>query len=164
MVSIASKIGFMFGIASARSLQSIIPDHLLPDDDTPDNNIPDDIIPDDLILDMLSDLTHLLDLAQQKIQSLEKKDEEKTNSIKTLESQQIVTDYYWSNQEEITLPAGESVVIKEWIVPAGQTVDIQAKLNTSPNEINRVAWLWISQDGNWVARSADESYNTGDNA
>lgn len=162
MASIASKIGLLIGIVSARALSEMDSPETEQVQSSHDGAIGALIYTADVIADM----ARLLALAQgdaDKFEELEKKAARNARRISNLESRQIMTDFYWENEDEIILPMSTTVVLHEWTVPAGHTVDIEAKYDTDTGADNRVGWLWIAQDGEWHARSASESSDINDN-
>ena len=65
-------------------------------------------------------------------------------SVETLQDQQVTLDYYYLNDDWIVLPKGEQTKLQSWTVKAGETMNLDVKLDTLEDALgNKKVWMWL---------------------
>ena len=87
------------------------------------------------------------------------------HEVDTLWDSQITEDFYYINDDKITLPQNEPFDLYEWTVEAGETMDFEVHFDTSQAGKNNSVWLYLfNEDDILMARSCDDGDGGDDNS
>lgn len=150
MASVATKISMLTTMVLGRQLQTSTP--------TGTEAAMADLIA--LMEGMMAEVEALKaqrDTMQDQIGDLE-------TSVESIDNMQITNDYFYMNDTEWTIWGHEYAVVS-LLVPAGETLEMNANITTHENGTNDHLWIFLYRDG-WqkVATSIDDGNKKDDNA
>ena len=134
MNSLITKLGMVTAIAAGRNLADMVD--------------PEDVLTSqvNLLMSMVKDIQDV----KESLAWVEQ-------SVETLQDQQVTLDYYYLNDDWIVLPKGQQTKLQSWTVKAGETMNLDVKLDTLEDALgNKKVWMWLEQDGEAVVKSMDD--------